>query len=149
MSEQSDEHQVIHVSVTIYVGNYSTIMSYFVKTLPKFLVLCVAILSTMPVVAVTDTDGIHETQRFEMSGISDLDESLLVHQVLAGNESESSLAVQPSAGDLVIPGASEDQDKEKKCVTVCDEWGRDCIINPKTGQRKCRRMCKSFGQECI
>lgn len=124
-------------------------MSYFVKTLPKFLVLCVAILSTMQVGAVTDENGIYETQRFEISGMFDLDESLLEHQVLAENESESSSAVQPGAGDLVIPGASEDKAKEKKCVTVCDEWGRDCIINPKTGQRKCRRMCKSFGQECI
>jgi hypothetical protein len=126
-----------------------TIVDYIVKTLPKFLVLCVAILSSMQVSAVTDENGIYETQRFEMSGIFDLDESLLRHQVLAGNENGSSTVVQPSSGDLVIPGASEDKAKKKKCVTVCDEWGRDCIINPRTGQRKCRRMCKSFGEECI
>ena len=125
------------------------IMKCFVKTLPKFLVFCITIFCTIQVGAVTDENGIYETQRFEMSGIFDLDESLLKYQVLAENESESSAAVQPSPGNLVIPAASEDKAKEKNCVTVCDKWGRDCIINPKTGQRKCRRMCKSFGQECV
>ena len=103
----------------------------------------------MQVGAVTYENGTYETQEFEVAETFNHDDSLLESQVLAENESESNSDVQYGDGDLVIPGAIEDKDKEKKCVTVCDEWGRDCIINPKTGQRKCRRMCKSFGQECI
>lgn len=94
-------------------------------------------------------NGAYETQKFEVTEISNHDVSLLESQVfvLAENESESDSGQR--SGELVIPGTSEAQDKEKKCVTVCDKWGQDCIINPVTGQRKCRRMCKLFGQECI
>ncbi len=56
------------------------------------------------------------------------------------------------------PGLLESLDKaeqqsdnktEKKCMTVCEKWGEDCVINPRTGARKCRRMCKRVGQECF
>lgn len=56
---------------------------------------------------------------------------------------------QPESGDLIIPGQEEKQAKEKQCLTVCKEWGEDCIINPRTGARKCRRTCKQFGEECF
>ena len=103
----------------------------------------------MQVLAVTYENDTFEVLRFDFSEKLDSHGSLDGTQFLAENESESNSDAQSRAGDLVIPGASEDNGKEKKCVTVCDEWGRDCIINPRTGQRKCRRMCKSFGQECL
>lgn len=67
--------------------------------------------------------------------------------LLAENTEDSKSDIQ--SGELIIPGAKETSGKEKQCVTVCDKWGKDCIINPNTGVRKCRRMCKSFGKECI
>lgn len=51
-------------------------------------------------------------------------------------------------GKLLLPD-SYDTGKEKKCLTVCEEWGEDCILNPATGSRKCRRVCKSFAEECF
>ena len=57
-------------------------------------------------------------------------------------------APQPESGSLVIPGEEQDQ-KEKKCLTICKKWGEDCIINPRTGNRDCRRTCKEFGEECF
>lgn len=56
---------------------------------------------------------------------------------------------QPEPGELVIPGQEENQGEEKRCLTVCKNWGEDCIINPRTGARKCRRTCKEFGEECF
>lgn len=56
---------------------------------------------------------------------------------------------QPESGDLIIPGEEEKRVEEKQCLTVCKEWGEDCIINPRTGARKCRRTCKRFGEECF
>lgn len=45
---------------------------------------------------------------------------------------------------------TENADKtEKKCMTVCETWGEDCVINPRTGTRKCRRTCKKLTQECF
>ena len=51
-------------------------------------------------------------------------------------------------GELVIPG-EEDVSEPKKCMTVCKQWGEDCVIDPRTGGRKCRRACKRFGEECF
>jgi len=67
--------------------------------------------------------------------------------LVAEKKSDSSSKSQQSNNQL-IPSNEEDN-FEKQCVTVCDEWGNDCIINPSTGTRKCRRMCKSFGKECF
>jgi len=67
--------------------------------------------------------------------------------LVAEKESDSSSKSQQSNSQLVP--SNEEDNFEKQCVTVCDEWGKDCIINPKTGTRECRRMCKSFGKECI
>lgn len=97
--------------------------------------------------AVTFENNTDEAYRFDLSETLNGHGFLSDAQLLAENKEESNSDIQ--SGDLIIPGASESQGKEKKCVTVCDEWGRDCIINPRTGQRKCRRMCKSFGQECL
>ncbi|MBL1143164.1 MAG: hypothetical protein HND53_14180 [Proteobacteria bacterium] len=55
---------------------------------------------------------------------------------------------KPLDGELLLP---DDYNKaeEKKCVMVCDKWGEDCILNPRTGSRNCRRVCKSFAEECF
>ena len=97
----------------------------------------------------TDENGTYAMQEFALVEMSCHDDILLGSQALVLSENESDSSSNAKSGDLIIPGESENNEEKKKCVAVCDEWGRDCIINPKTGQRKCRRMCKSFGQECI
>jgi hypothetical protein len=74
--------------------------------------------------------------------------SALVEVLLLAENSEDSTS-DVKSGELIIPGARETSEKEKQCVTVCDTWGENCVINPRTGTRKCRRICKSFGKECI
>lgn len=73
--------------------------------------------------------------------------ALLVSAPVSSEESED-MSVKPLDGELVLP---DDYNKaeDKKCMTVCDQWGEDCIINPRTGSRKCRRVCKSFTEECF
>ncbi|OGT30609.1 MAG: hypothetical protein A2W28_10895 [Gammaproteobacteria bacterium RBG_16_51_14] len=80
----------------------------------------------------------------------------------------SSLAVEAAeptdpAGNTTETPADKAPDKaEKKCLTVCERWGEDCIISgggvsmsprgtavAKPMQRKCRRVCKELGQECF
>ena len=55
---------------------------------------------------------------------------------------------KPLEGEILLPD-DYNKSEEKKCITVCKEWGEDCIINPRTGSRKCRRVCKSFTEECF
>ena len=55
---------------------------------------------------------------------------------------------QPLDGQILLPD-DYNKGEEKKCITVCEEWGEDCIINPRTGSKKCRRVCKSFAEECF
>ena len=63
--------------------------------------------------------------------------------------------ITPLDGELLLPEGYDNIAEEKKCITVCSEWGEDCIlkINPSaTGagtSRKCRRVCKSFAEACF
>ena len=56
---------------------------------------------------------------------------------------------KPLSGTLVLPAAPGKEKSEKKCMTVCQRWGQECMIDPTRGVRKCRRTCKEFGQECF
>lgn len=64
---------------------------------------------------------------------------------------------EPLSGTILLPddydlGKNKEKDedkKEKQCMTVCERWGKDCVINPRTGASKCRRACKEFGKECF
>ena len=58
-------------------------------------------------------------------------------------------ALNIPSGTLVVPGEEQAVKSEKKCVRVCDKWGKRCNINPRTGQRKCMRMCETFGEDCF
>ncbi len=73
--------------------------------------------------------------------------ALLVSAPVFSEESED-VSIKPLDGELVLPDDYNKAD-DKKCMTVCDQWGEDCIINPRTGTRKCRRVCKSFTEECF
>ena len=64
-------------------------------------------------------------------------------------QSVDSADKEHTPGQLVIPGEDDNGSKQKKCMTVCKQWGEDCVINPRTGSRKCRRACKRFGEECF
>jgi hypothetical protein len=64
------------------------------------------------------------------------------------SEDENERSVKPLDGELLLPD-DYNEAEDKKCLTVCDRWGEDCILNPRTGSRKCRRVCKSFAEECF
>jgi hypothetical protein len=74
--------------------------------------------------------------------------SLSVSAPVYSEEENDGRSVKPLDGELLLP---DDYNKveEKKCMTVCDRWGEDCILNPRTGSRKCRRVCKSFAEDCF
>ena len=121
------------------------------KIIETSLVFCIFAFCTLQANAAS-----YENYHHEVSGVFNHNDSIAGILLLAENSEESLYGAQPEeresgvrSGDLVIPGAKENEGKEKQCVTVCDKWGKDCIINPRTGARKCRRMCKSFGKECI
>lgn len=65
------------------------------------------------------------------------------------SEEDKKRSVKPLDGELVLPDDYNKKAEDKKCVTVCDRWGEDCILNPSTGSRKCRRVCKSFAEQCF
>ena len=63
-----------------------------------------------------------------------------------GNEKDfEALPSQLNSQDL----KAENSGDGKNCVMVCERWGKDCVINPRTGTKKCRRTCKEMGQECF
>ena len=119
-----------------------TIADYLLKTFITSLTFFITLFCTLQASAAINDNYSYATQITFNHG-----DSLVESQLLAENGAESNSDTR--SGGLIIPGADGGMDKEKKCVTVCDEWGRDCIVNPRTGARKCRRMCKAFAQECI
>jgi len=121
-------------------------VDYFVKTLLTSVTICITALCTMHVNADAYDIHVFEGQKVDVSEILSPGKSMVEVQLLAENTEEPAPDVK--SGDLIIPGASENKATEKKCVTVCDKWGEECIYNPRSG-RKCRRVCKSFGKECI
>ena len=70
-------------------------------------------------------------------------------------EPASGEAEQPLPGELIIPdemGGDKGQEEKKQCMTVCAEWGEECmLINKGAGgmERKCRRTCQQFAEECF
>ena len=69
--------------------------------------------------------------------------------ILAEAENDKSDDETPRSGSLVLPLTADDDKSEKKCMTICQRWGQDCMIDSTRGVRKCRRTCKEFGQECF
>lgn len=64
-------------------------------------------------------------------------------------QEKADVGAKPLAGELVLPEGYTDETKEKQCLTVCERWGEDCIINSRTGGRNCRRVCKSLAEQCF
>jgi hypothetical protein len=60
---------------------------------------------------------------------------------------------RPQSGTLLFPESLIPINKdEKKCMTVCAQWGEDCtFINRGAGgmTRNCRRTCQQFAEECF
>ena len=92
--------------------------------------------------------------------------SLSISLPVSAEEENQARSIKLLDGELLLPDdynkAKEDKkcytvcDRwgedcilDKKCYTVCDRWGEDCILNPSTGSRKCRRVCKSFAEQCF
>ncbi|NKB37920.1 MAG: hypothetical protein GKR93_12260 [Gammaproteobacteria bacterium] len=68
--------------------------------------------------------------------------------LLAAADEQHSESQDLPSGTLVLPVAKDEKEVEKKCMTVCQKWGQDCVYDNQRG-RKCRRSCKQFGQECF
>lgn len=103
--------------------------------------LCFLLLSLSPVTFSTD---LNLNSPFGFT-LADQQSDVLM---LAESESKDADDEQPLSGSLVLPAADEDK-TEKKCMTVCQRWGQECMIDATRGVRKCRRTCKEFGQECF
>jgi hypothetical protein len=73
----------------------------------------------------------------------------LASLMLAESDSQDASPEDPRSGTLVLPVAADEEAEEKKCMTVCQRWGEDCMMDSRRGVRKCRRICKEFGQECF
>ncbi len=87
-----------------------------------------------------------------------------VPNMLLAAESDQTI-VKPSDGPLRLPDGYKKSDQEKRCMTICKRWGKECIVAGGSGSiavdgqgnvsgsgggsRKCRRVCKSFGEECF
>lgn len=71
----------------------------------------------------------------------------LAEQVLAEHAEEITDSEETVADEETAEQGAEIEEQE--CLTICDEWRRECNINPRTGARKCRRMCKSLVEECF
>jgi len=72
------------------------------------------------------------------------------HHFLVQNDGTGEKKYEPKSGTLLMPSETGKKDvtEGKKCMTVCNRWGQDCIIDPARG-RQCRRTCKEFGEECF
>ncbi|MNC97843.1 hypothetical protein D3C83_156320 [compost metagenome] len=57
-------------------------------------------------------------------------------------------------GELILPEemVPDSGSEKKQCMTVCSNWGEECmLVNKGAGgmERKCRRTCKQFAEECL
>jgi len=48
--------------------------------------------------------------------------------MLAADEQKIKVTPEPESGSLLLPAASEENEKEKKCMTVCSRWGEECMF---------------------
>lgn len=79
--------------------------------------------------------------------------------LLAQNEPQQRdrelLLPPPASGSLILPGAGNNPGAdtvEKKCMTVCAQWGEECnYINRGSAgtTRSCRRTCQQYKEECF
>ena len=76
---------------------------------------------------------------------------LLTIGTFSVSEEISEKDIQILDGDLVLPDDQNKNAEDMQCITICEQWGEDCIINPSrnSGARKCRRVCKAFAETCF
>ena len=64
-------------------------------------------------------------------------------------QEQAEVGARPLAGELVLPEGYNNEAEAKQCLTVCERWGEDCIINSRTGGRNCRKVCESLAEQCF
>ena len=104
--------------------------------------LCVLFLNFSPAAFSAADNGDWSSNSTSMAQQSDV-------FILAESENFNADDEKPRSGSLVMPAVADDDNSEKKCMTVCQRWGQECMIDTTRGVRKCRRTCKEFGQECF
>jgi len=113
----------------------------FVKSIKTSLVFYIFAFCTLQVYAAT-----HENYHHEAPSVFNHNDSIVGALLLVENSEESITYSDPQSGDLVIPGAKENEGKEKQCVTVCDEWGKNCVINPENAEECANHSAKSVSK---
>ena len=71
---------------------------------------------------------------------------------LVQNTDNTDKPVPPPANLLLPDSMTQTNKDEKKCMTVCAQWGEDCtyINRGAAGMtRSCRRSCIQFTEECF
>ncbi len=109
----------------------------------KMKIFTILLLFTMSPLLYAATND-HNLSDVNFNPVISLDNDFLFVAEAGGKDPER----PAGSGPLVLPEDSSDT-KEKKCMKVCETWGEDCVINPRTGNRKCRKVCKLFGEECF
>lgn len=102
-----------------------------------FTALCLALVIAAPATFAVDSG---------LNWLADADHSSAT--ILLAESGSSADKEKPRSGTVVIPANAEKDKSEKKCMTVCQRWGQECMYDNNRG-RKCRRTCKEFGQECF
>lgn len=72
--------------------------------------------------------------------------------LVAQNEQPTDENTPPPSGTLVLPADNNKDGAEKRCMTVCDQWGEECTyINRGLAgtTRNCRRSCQRYTEECF
>ncbi|MCY4154473.1 MAG: hypothetical protein OXD47_11000 [Gammaproteobacteria bacterium] len=53
---------------------------------------------------------------------------------------------------LRVPATRQEQRQDEQCMTVCSNWGEECVMfnaGSDRALRKCVRTCKAFSEECL
>ena len=65
-------------------------------------------------------------------------------------DSEVQSGAEPAS--LQLPAALEENRESSRCMTVCSQWGEECVMVSAAADvvsQKCVRTCTSFAEECL
>ncbi len=59
---------------------------------------------------------------------------------------------QGKTANVQMPATRQEWRQDEQCMTVCSNWGQECVmLNSGSDRaiRRCVRTCKSFSEECL
>lgn len=72
--------------------------------------------------------------------------------ILALDYENSDIRPQRETASLRVPAAGADNREDRRCMTVCSNWGEECVMISSSADvmtEKCVRTCKAFAKECF